>query len=116
VTVGRTNPTFRDFLDRYEDRFGDYRRALRHSSQADFDRLFQRARAHADAAGYANHLDRDRLVLLSVCLGQEGALRECEEEIRELRADVEALEAALAERGDRTADGTGEDSPAADVG
>jgi DNA repair exonuclease SbcCD ATPase subunit len=97
VTVGRTNPTFRDFLDRYEDRFGDYRRALRHQSQADFDRLFQRARAHADAPGYANHLDRDRLVLLSMTLGQETALREREEEIGQLRAEVDALHTELEE-------------------
>jgi len=95
--VGRTNPTFRDFLDRYEDRFGDYRRALRHQSQADFDRLFQRARAHADAAGYANHLDRDRLVLLSMVLGQETALREREAEIGQLRAEVDALHTEIEE-------------------
>jgi len=91
VSVGRTNPTFRDFLDRYEDRFGDFRRALRYAHQADFDRLFQRARAHADAAGYANHLDRDRLVLLSMVLGHEIALREREQEIAELRAEVDEL-------------------------
>lgn len=107
MSVGRTNPTFRDFLDRYEDRFGDYRRALRRSSQEDFDRLFGRARAHADAAGYANHLDRDRLVLLSVCLGQEGALDEHEDDIEQLRTEVDALRAEIAElKADQGPDGS----------
>lgn len=89
--MGRTNPTYRDFLERYEGRFGDYRRALRREARGDFDRLFERARAYADAAGYANHLDRDRLVLLSMVLGHEAALRERQDEIDDLAADVAAL-------------------------
>jgi hypothetical protein len=97
--VGRTNPTFRDFLDDYEGRFGDYRRALRREGQEDFDRLFARARAYADAAGYANHLDRDRLVLLSMALGHEAALREREGEIEALRAEVETLRVEIEECG-----------------
>ena len=67
--MGRTNPTYRAFLDSYEQEFGDYRRALRRRHQDDFDRLFDGARAFADAAGYANHLDRDTLVLVSILGG-----------------------------------------------
>jgi len=91
VTVGRTNPTYRDFLDRYEGQFSDYRRGLRHAARQDFDRLFERARAYADAAGYANHLDRDRLVLLSMVLGHEAALRQRDDEIDRLHDDLDRL-------------------------
>ncbi|MBX0285984.1 hypothetical protein [Haloarcula salinisoli] len=88
--MGRTNPTYRGFLDGYEGEFDDYRRALRRRHQADFDRLFDGARAFADAAGYANHLDRDTLVLVSMLLAHEERLREQSDEIARLRAAVEA--------------------------
>lgn len=90
--MGRTNPTYRAFLDGYEQELGDYRRALRRRHQADFDRLFDGAREFADAAGYANHLDRDVLVLVSMLLAHEERLREQVEEIEQLRAAVEAAD------------------------
>ncbi|WP_226022175.1 hypothetical protein [Halomicrobium salinisoli] len=89
--MGRTNPTYRDFLDGYERRFGDFRRALRRQHQDDFDRLFARAREFADAAGYANHLDRDTLVLVSMLLAHEAALAERDREVETLREEVADL-------------------------
>ncbi|SFS12808.1 hypothetical protein SAMN05216559_4133 [Halomicrobium zhouii] len=86
--MGRTNPTYRDFLDSYEREFGDYRRGLRRRYQSDFDSLFDGAREFADAAGYANHLDRDVLVLVSMLLAHEGTIQEQREEIAELRETV----------------------------
>lgn len=85
--MGRTNPTYRDFLVDYEGRWRDYRRALRHEAGEDFDRLFERARRHADAAGYANDPDRELLVVVSMLLAHET-------ELRRLRERVETLEAA----------------------
>ena len=93
--MGRTNPTYRDFLDGYEREFGDYRRALRRRYQADFDRLFTGAREFADAAGYANHLDRDVLVLVSMLLAHEGRIREQESAIEDLREEVATLRERL---------------------
>ncbi|MFB6105419.1 MAG: hypothetical protein ABEJ70_00460 [Halobacteriaceae archaeon] len=77
--MGRTNPTFREFLDGYESSWSPYRRALRRERQADFDRLFDRARAHADAAGQANRTDPETAVLLSVLLAHEADLRRLRE-------------------------------------
>lgn len=74
--MGRTNPTYRDFLRRLEDDWAPFRRGLRRRSQGDFDRLFERARDHADAAGYANGTDPEFAFLLSVLLAQEAELRE----------------------------------------
>jgi len=96
--MGRTNPTYRDFLDSYEREFGDYRRGLRRRYQSDFDSLFDGAREFADAAGYANHLDRD-------VLAHEGTVREQESEIDELREAV----ADLRERVDESDTGGGSD-------
>jgi hypothetical protein len=79
--VGRTNPTFRDFLDRYEDDWSAYRRGLRRRHKPDFDRLFERARRHADAAGYMNAADPETAFLVSVLLAQEVELRELRERL-----------------------------------
>ena len=85
MTVGRTNPTFRDFLQRYEGEWSPYRRGLRRRYKPHFDRLFERARGHADAAGYMNAADPEIAFLVSVLLAQEVELRELREEVHELR-------------------------------
>ncbi|WP_232685751.1 hypothetical protein [Halobacterium zhouii] len=94
--MGRTNPTYRDCLDAYEQRCQPFRRALRREREADFDRLFERARNHAHAAGHLNPTDPERAALLSMLLAQEAELREqaselakLTEELRELRERLE---------------------------
>jgi len=94
--MGRTNPTFRDTLDALEDRWGDYRRALRRSDQPQFDQLFTHARAHADAAGLLNHQDPMAPVLVSIALEQQRA-------IEALQSRVDALETAVDEAPDEPA-------------
>ncbi|WP_123533944.1 hypothetical protein [Halosimplex salinum] len=91
--MGRTNPTYRDFLRRLEDDWRSFRRGLRRRSQSDFDRLFERARDHADAAGYANGTDPEFAFLLSVLVAQE-------RELRELRERVDAVETDRGDGGD----------------
>ena len=53
--MGRTNPTYRDALRAIEERWAEFRRALRRRDQPRFDRLFEYAREHADASGLLNH-------------------------------------------------------------
>lgn len=77
--MGRTNPTYRDYLRTFEQRCNSFRRALRHRHQDHFDRLMERAQHHADAAGYMNATNPETTILLSICLSQEielQALRE----------------------------------------
>lgn len=93
--MGRTNPTFRDLLPGLRGEWADYRRALRRRDREHFDRLFDHARAHADACGYLNHDSPIVAVLLSVALEQEA-------HIAELQDRLTALEENLAER-DRAA-------------
>jgi len=92
--MGRTNPTYRDALRAIEDRWTDFRRALRHRDQPRFDRLFAYAREHADASGLLNHQNPVLPALLSVDLEQEARLDDHEERLAE-------LEAALATGDDR---------------
>lgn len=83
--MGRTNPTYRDFLDEYEQRWQKYRRGLRRQYQPEFDRLFEHARQHADAAGYMNATDPEVAVLMSMLLAHELVLAD-------LTAALERLE------------------------
>jgi hypothetical protein len=92
--MGRTNPTLRDRLDRLERDWQPFRRALRRRHRADFDRLFERARGHADAAGQQNPPDAWRAFVLAVLLAQERELRRlrAESERDDARAGTEAGE------------------------
>jgi phytoene dehydrogenase-like protein len=99
--MGRTRRTLRDQFDALEREWTPFRRSLRRAHQPAFDRLFDRARSHADAAGQQNAPDRWRAFAFCVLLAQERALAEREEaiarhrdEIETLRERVEALEAA----------------------
>lgn len=73
--MGRTEPTFRNLLDRLEVEWRDYRRGLTGEEQRAFDALFQKARAHASASGNAARVDPMEPVLLSMLLEHELELR-----------------------------------------
>ncbi|WP_254820850.1 hypothetical protein [Haloglomus halophilum] len=79
--MGRTNATYRDLLTGIEERWQPYRRALRHRNQPHFDRLFEHARAHADAGGYLNHDEPLFPVLVSILLEQERRIRQLEAQL-----------------------------------
>lgn len=72
--MGRTNPTVRDEFDRIEREWSSFRRALRRRDQPAFDRVFERARAHADAASQQNPRDPWRAFVLAVLVAQEREL------------------------------------------
>lgn len=82
--MGRTNPTFRDVLRAFEDRWQPFRRALRHDDQQRFDRLLTYARNHADAAGHLNHQSPVLPVLMTIALAQQRRLDELAARLDEL--------------------------------
>lgn len=79
--MGRTNPTYRRWLERYEADWQPFRRALRRDHRPDFDRLFERASKHAAAAGYRNAADPEVAMLLAILLSQERELRELRDQL-----------------------------------
>jgi len=81
--MGRTNPTYRDWLRGFEERYGPYRRGLRRRHQPAFDRLFEQAADHADAAGLANDPDPEVAALLSMLLAHERRIAELERALEE---------------------------------
>ena len=90
--MGRTNPTYRDALRAIEERWTEFRRALRRRDQPRFDRLFEYAREHADASGLLNHQNPLLPALLSIDLEQESRLNDHEERLAELEQALEQYE------------------------
>ena len=82
--MGRTNPTYRDALRAIEERWAEFRRALRRRDQPHFDRLFEYAREHADASGLLNHQNPLLPALFSIDLEQEVRLDDHEERLSQL--------------------------------
>lgn len=85
--MGRTNRTFRDVLTTIEERWADYRRALRRPDQSRFDRLFTYARSHADASSYLNHETPLFSAVISMLLEQERRLDDLDERLRAVETD-----------------------------
>lgn len=82
--MGRTNPTYRDTLRVLEEDWQPYRRALRHRTTKRYDRLWEYAHQHADAAGYLNHADPLLPALFGMLLEQERRLDELEAKVATL--------------------------------
>ncbi|MDZ7729894.1 MAG: hypothetical protein U5K37_01100 [Natrialbaceae archaeon] len=78
---GSNDPTYRNAIRGLEEEWAPMRRALRQPYQADFDRLFDRARGFADAAGQANSPDPERALLLSLLLAHEVEIRQLHERL-----------------------------------
>lgn len=95
--MGRTNATFRDLLRHTEREWADYRRALRRRDREHFDRLFDHARDHADAAGNLNPTDPVPALLLSVVLAQERERARLEERVEEQAERLAARAARIDE-------------------
>jgi hypothetical protein len=83
--MGRTTPTYRSYLDAYREEWQPFRRTLRRSDRPAFDRLFEKAHHHADAAGQRDPPDPRFAVLFSILVAQE-------RELAALRAAVDGVD------------------------
>lgn len=90
--MGRTNPTYRALLEAIETRWGAYRRALRRRDQPAFDRLFEHAHAHADAASHLNAEDPLWPAVVSMLLEHERRLSALERQLESSPSDGEATD------------------------
>lgn len=111
--MGRSKPTFRNYVERLEGDWQPYRRTLRRRDQPHFDRLFEAARGHADAAGQLDPADPRVAILFSMLLAHERQLREFEE----LRERLEGIERRVApeEGGSESGERSDPDDPDGNV-
>ncbi|WP_458210752.1 hypothetical protein [Haladaptatus sp. NG-SE-30] len=86
--MGRTNTTYRDLLRAMESRWQEYRRALRYDDQGVFDRLFEYARAHADASGVQNHQFVEIPALISMVIEQQKQIEDLEDRLDHVEDDL----------------------------
>ena len=105
--MGRTNPTYRDVVRSLEENWQQYRKALRRVDKPHFDRLFEHAREHADAAGYLNHQQPEVTLLVSVVIEQEKRMQRLHERLRAVEREVGASDSGSA-ADDGTADDRGD--------
>lgn len=71
-----------------ESRWQEYRRALRHTDQAVFDRLFEYARVHANASGVQNHQFVEIPALISIVIEQQKQIEDLEARLDHVEDDL----------------------------
>ncbi|MFA5112058.1 MAG: hypothetical protein WC443_11670 [Desulfobaccales bacterium] len=82
--MGRTVLPYSRIWEMERERWQKFRRALRKTDQAYFDRLFESARLHLQAGVYASTPWPLESILLSILLEQQKALSILEERVRDL--------------------------------
>jgi hypothetical protein len=80
--MGRTVLPFSQVLAREYEEWKKFRRALRKEDQEAFDRLFDRAKIHVQAATYLSSPWPLESILLSICLEHEKLLTEISERMK----------------------------------
>jgi len=81
--MGRTVLPFSQVLEREYAEWKKFRRALRKEDQEAFDRLFDRAKLHVQAAAYVASPWPLESILLAICLEHEKLLGEILDKLKE---------------------------------
>lgn len=87
--MGRTNPTFRDNIRRFRERWQPFRRALRKQYQDRFDALIEQGERFADAAGFQNPWEAETANPVSMLLGQQVDLHDLEDRVETLEERID---------------------------
>lgn len=83
--MGRTVLPFSQVLAQEYEEWKKFRRALRKEDQEVFDRLFDRAKLHVQAAAYAANPSPLEAILLAICLEHEKLLAQLQEELQSIK-------------------------------
>lgn len=83
--MGRTVLPFSQVLEQEYAEWKKFRRALRQEDQEAFDRLFERAKLHVQAAAYASHPWPLEAILLAICLEHEKLLTHLQAELQRMK-------------------------------
>jgi len=81
--MGHTILPFSQALEQEYEGWKKFRRALRKEDQEAFDRLFDRAKLHVQAAAYTSHPWPLESILLSICLEHEKMIAELFNKLKE---------------------------------
>ena len=92
--MGRTVLPFSQVLAREYDEWKKFRRALRKEDQEAFDRLFDRAKLHVQAAAYTSHPWPLESILLSICLEHEKLIMEILSKLKNAESEEQRIKDA----------------------
>lgn len=96
--MGRTVLPFSQILEREYGDWKKFRRGLRREDQAVLDRLFNLARLHVQAGGYASRPWPLETILVSILIEQEKALAHLRVKVKELEDAVRGQKEIDADR------------------
>lgn len=100
VVMNRTDSTYQDALDAMETRWEAYRRALSGTDRDALDRLFEYARAHADAGRLQIHQPVEVTAFVSVFVEQQKRIDDLEDRLDHLESDLNGEKRRGAARSD----------------
>jgi hypothetical protein len=86
--MGRTVLPFSQVLEQEYGDWKKFRRGLRREDQAILDRLFDLARLHVQAGGYASRPWPLETILISILIEQEKALGELRDKVKGLEEGI----------------------------
>jgi hypothetical protein len=82
--MGKTNPTYRNFVSEFEDNWQMYRRSLRREKQDAFDEVLEMVHNHSQAGHNQNPVEPKWAHMMSMFVGQQVRIQELEARIEEL--------------------------------
>ncbi len=90
--MGRTNPTYRNKLDKFIERFNPFKKALRQENKKYLDDLWEKMHQYGSAGSYMNSPNPGPVAVVSMLLGLQKETRQNARKIEQLERKVEELE------------------------
>lgn len=88
TSMGKTNPTCRQLVQQWVDKYDPYKRALRRQHQEPFDEMMSYAFTDATAGNAMNAPNPNEPILISICLEQQLRIENLQERVEELGSGV----------------------------
>ena len=90
--MGRTNPTYRNQLDKFIERFKPFKKALRKENKKHLDNLWEKMHQYGSAGSYMNSPNPGPVAVVSMLLGLQKETDRNTRKIEELEHRIQKLE------------------------
>ena len=87
--MGRTNSTYRNYLEEMMNKFRPFRKALREERKEYFDLLWEKAHSMASAASYMNSTNPGLPAIFSMMVGLQQQIEENNVKINEIERKID---------------------------
>lgn len=90
--MGRTNATYRRKIDKFQDTFKPFQKALREENKTYIDELWSKMYRYSSAGSYMNSSRPGLVAVISIMLGLQKEINSNEKEIEEIKERMSQLE------------------------